>query len=216
MTPQTQAPNRPPRVSILARAVPAVSYLLPALGAAVSALLLVNVMRGMRNAEAAGIAAVSGGISQANLAIIVALYLAAIIGIVGVIIGLVRMFTTTTTANPAAWYFLVTGALGLVPVLFLWQAQSLLLNVIFGRSVTGGVAEVANQFTLLTMGAMIFGVTVALILLVSAFVPLPRILRARRMWAPFVILLMMQTAIIAMTVLFHLRTAWLWAQFEKY
>ena len=214
MLADTQISNIPTRVSILARVAPALSYALPALGAAISALMLINVFRAMRNAEAAGLGAVSAGISEANLAVVVTLYLGVILGFVGVVIGLVRMFTTVTTDTPSAWYFLFTGMIGLAPVLLLWEAQSLLLGVIFGRS-PGGVVEVARQVSWLSMMTMLLGVVSILILLVSAFVPLPRILHAKRKWAPVVMLLLMETAVIAMTVLYHLRNAWLWVQFER-
>lgn len=214
MTPMENAPQSTPRVSILARVVPALSYALPALGAAIGGLQLMNVMRAMRNAESAGIAAVAAGISEANLAILVTLYLAIIVGFVGVVIGLARMFTTVTTASPSGWYFIITGVLGLLPMMSLWQAQSTLLNVLFSRSV--GLVEVAGQITLFSIVAMCLGVVVALVLLVSAVVPLPTILRAKRKWAPVVMLLVMETAIIVMTVLFHLRTAWLYSEYQKY
>jgi hypothetical protein len=55
-----------------------------------------------------------------------------------------------------------------------------------------------------------------LILLASSFVPLPAVLRAKRKWAPLIMLLLMETAIIAMTVFYHLRTAWLYSSFRNY
>ncbi|HZI46554.1 MAG TPA: hypothetical protein VFD75_02090 [Pyrinomonadaceae bacterium] len=201
-------------MSVLARFAPALSYALPALGAAISALKLINVFRGMRNAETAGIAAVSAGMREANFPIVVTLYLGVILGFAGIIIGLVRMFTTTTTGTPSTWYFLITGIVGLLPVLALWEAQSLLVGVIFGRPAAGAV-EVARQVSLLSMATMIAGAFGILILLVSAFVPLPRILYAKRKWAPLVMLLVMETALVAMTVLYHLRSAWLWVQFQR-
>jgi hypothetical protein len=209
-----QIPIAPTRVSILARIAPALSYALPALGAAISALMLINLFRAMRNAEAAGLGAVSAGIREANFPIVVTLYLGVILGLVGVGIGLVRMFTTVTTATPSAWYFVIIGIVGLLPVLLLWEAQSILLGAIFGRS-PGGVVEVARQVSLLSMMTILFGALSVLILLVSAFVPLPRILRAKRKWAPLVMLLLMETAVTAMTVLYHLRNAWLWVQFAR-
>lgn len=66
MATEEQVQPAPTRVSIIARIVPAFSYALPALGAAVSALLLLSVLNAMRNAEAAGIGAVAGGISEAK------------------------------------------------------------------------------------------------------------------------------------------------------
>ena len=214
MLEETQIPTVPARVSILARVAPAFSYALPALGAAISALMLINVFQAMRNAEAAGLGAVSAGMREANLPIVVALYLGLILGFAGVVIGLVRMFTTITTATPSAWYFLFVGVVGLVPILLLWEAQSLVLGVVFSRA-TGGVVEVARQVTLLSILTILFGAVSALILLVIAFVPLPRILYAKRKWAPVVMLLVIETAMIVMTVLFHLRNAWLWVQLER-
>ena len=214
MSTNFQQAARAQRVSILARVVPAFSYALPALGSAISALMLINVFQAMRHAEAAGIGAVSGAVREANLPIVISLYLGVILGFAGIAVGLVRMFTTTTTATPSSWFFLITGIIGLVPILLLWEAQSLLLGVIFSHA-TGGVVEVARQVTLLSMMTMLLGAVSILILLVSAFVPLPRILHAKRKWAPVLMLLLMETAVIVMTVLFHLRNAWLWVQFER-
>src|ERR1044072_2536071 len=104
MTPGPFPPHTAPsRVSILARIGPALSYALPALGAAGSAYLFIMVMRAMREAEAAGIGAVSRGLSGANLLIVIALYLAIVVGVIGIVIRFARMFMTTTTASPSAW-----------------------------------------------------------------------------------------------------------------
>jgi hypothetical protein len=212
----TEEQPAPQGVSIIARLVPALSYALPALGAGVSAMLLLSVLRAMRNAEGAGIGAVAAGISEANIAILVTLYLAIVVGAAGVVIGLVRFFTTTTTASPSALYYLIAGILGLLPMFALWRAQSLLLNAIFPRSTGAGVSEVAGQITLFSIVATVLGVVSILILLASSFVPLPAVLRGKRKWAPLITLLMMETAIIAMTVVYHLRTAWLYSSFRDY
>lgn len=211
MTSDEQVKPTPTRVSIIARLVPAFSYVLPSLGASVSAMLLLGVLNAMRNAEGAGIGAVSGGISQANLAILVTLYLAIFIGAAGVAIGLVRLFTTTTTASPSAWYYLVAGTLGLVPMFALWQAQNLLLDTIFARTPGAGVSEVAGQITFYSIVATVLGGISIVVLLVSSFIPLPKMLRTKRKWAPFILLLVMETVIIVMTVVYHLRTTWLYS-----
>jgi len=81
MTPENFAqPTLVSRVSILARLVPAPSCAIPMLGGAVSALMFFGVLRAMRSAECAGVAAVAGGMAEANIAAIVALYLGAFIG----------------------------------------------------------------------------------------------------------------------------------------
>jgi hypothetical protein len=214
MTPENQiVPATPPRVSILARIIPALSYALPALGAALSAFLFIGVMRAMRNAESAGIAAIAGGLSEANLAILISLYLAIVVGLVGIVISVVRMITRTTTASPSGWFFLVTGVFGFAPMFALWQAQSFLLEVIFA-SRPGGVVEVARQIAFLLVLSMCTGAVAVLFLLASSVVPLPRILRAKRKWAPVAMLVIMELVVIAMTVGYHLRTAWLYAQYQ--
>jgi hypothetical protein len=214
MTPQAKIPDAVARASILARIAPAISYALPALGAAISALLFMGVMRGMRNAESAGMAAVLGGISEANLAILVSLYLAIVVGFIGVVVAAVRLFTPTTTSSPSGWFYLITGVIGLAPMLALWQGQSLLLEVLFDR--TTGVAMVAEQITMLHFLTLGMAFVSTLTLVISTFVPLPRVFRAKRKWAPLVLLGIIEIAVIAMTVAYHLRTTWLYNQAQLY
>jgi hypothetical protein len=210
MTPTPEATNAqavPNRVSILARLAPSLSYALPALGAALSALLFINVMQAMRNAESAGIAAVAGGMSEANLAVVLTLYLAIFVGFIGIIVGLVRAFTTTTTASPAGWFFLIVGLFGLAPMLTLWQAESLLVGVLTSRSGPGIVA-VASQISMFLMLTIVLAAVACLVLLVASVVPLPALMRANGKWTPLIFLVVMELAVIGMTILYHLRTYW--------
>ncbi len=214
MTPETlPPPARPSRVSIVARIIPAVSYALPALGAAGSAYLFIVVMRAMRNAETAGIGTVAGGLSEANLVIVVTLYLALVIGLVGIAVAIARMFVTTTTASPSGWFYFMTGIIGFLPMLALWQAQSLTLEVMFSRSF--GIVDVASKITLLLMLALTVGLVSVLILLVTSVIPLPGFLRAKWKWAPPAMLVLMEVVVIVMTVLYHMRTAWLHDQWRQ-
>lgn len=86
MTPASQFENEssfPARVSILARLGPVVSLCTPLLGEAVCALLLMRVLEAMRHAEAAGIAAVTGGMAEANLTMTIALYFGLFVAFIG-------------------------------------------------------------------------------------------------------------------------------------
>jgi hypothetical protein len=214
MTPQPIPPHTASsRVSILARVVPALSYALPALGAAGSAYLFIMLMRAMRDAEAAGIVAISKALSEANLVIVVTLYLAIVVGFMGIVIGFARMFMNTTTASPSAWFYLITGIIGFAPMVALWQAQSLLLEVMFARS--SNIAMVASKITILLMLALSVGLVSILVLLVVSVIPLPQLLRAKRKWTAPVILVVMEIAVIVMTVLYHMRTAWLYQQYQE-
>jgi hypothetical protein len=197
----------PTRVSIVARLVPAFSYALPAFGAACSAWLFISVMQAMRNAESAGIATVAGGMSDANLAVVITLYLAIFVGFFGIIVGLVRGFSNTTTASPSGWLFLVMGLLGLAPTVTLWEAESLLLGVLITPS-GQGIVTVAGQITtclMLTIGLAALG---CVVLLVASVVPLPAVLQAKRKWAPVIFSFVMEVALIWITVAYHMRTAW--------
>ncbi|HKP36341.1 MAG TPA: hypothetical protein VJT71_05745 [Pyrinomonadaceae bacterium] len=214
MTPDLSVPSAPPsRVSILARIIPAMSYALTALGAAGSAYLFLGVIRAMREAEAAGIGVVSLGVSRANLVVVVMLYLAIVVGFAGIVMILVRLFVSTNTAAPSAWFYFITGVLGFAPMFALWQAQSLLLNMMFSRS--GNIALLANQIIGLLMFALGVGIVSILVLIVSSVIPLPRVLHSRRKWAPPVVLVVMEIVVIVMTVLYHIRTAWLYNQYME-
>ena len=205
MTPTEQMV--PTRVSIIARLIPLCSYWLPAFGAAVSAYLFIRVFQAMKNAENAGIAAVGGGMSEANVAIIATLYVAILCGLAGVIIGLVRAFSRTSTASPAGWFYLLMGIIGFLPVLTLWQAESLLIEALVGHH-QEGIASVANQITVCLMLTLALAVIGAVILLVASLVPLPQFMRAKLKWSPAVFLVVMELALILITVAYHMRTYW--------
>jgi hypothetical protein len=207
MTPETNQQNAPKRVSIFARIIPALSYALPAIGAVFSALLYMNVMRALRNAESAGIAAVAGGMSEANLVMIVALYFGIFVGIAGVIVSLVRCFTDTRTSSPSSWFFVITGLLGVAPILPLVRAQNLLIEGMFAMT---GFVEVARQINLCLILTIVAGLVICVILLIASVVPLPALLKAKRKYAPVIVLVLMEFALIVVVVIYHLHNHWLY------
>jgi hypothetical protein len=209
MTPTAQLNNNHPtsRVSILARLVPAFSYAIPMLGAALSALFLLGVMRAMRYAEAVGIAAVAGGMAEANLAVVLALYLAIFVGFIGIVVMVIRSFMSTTTASPAAWFFLITGIISLIPLLLLWEAQSLLVAAISPGG--GGIVHFVSNIRLCLSLTLVASAVVVVILLIASLVPLPKVLTSKRNWAPLIVLVLMELALIGMAVAFQVRTSWL-------
>lgn len=200
-------PPTPKRVSILSRLIPALSYAIPAPAAALSAILFIGVMRAMRMAESAGIGALSGGMAEATLPMLVALYLAIFVEVVGIVVAIVRMFMSTTTASPSAWFFLVAGGLGFIPLVLLWEAESLLIQVI-SPGYGGGIVQVASTIQLCLMLTLITAAVGALILLVASLIPLPSALRARQNVAPLVVLVLMELALIGITIAFQDRVSW--------
>jgi hypothetical protein len=194
------------RVSILARIVPAFSYALPAIGAALSAILFIGVMGAMRNAESAGIAAVAGGMSKADLTTLITLYLAIVVGFAGIVVAVIRTQVMTTTASPSGWFYLIAAVLGFVPVARLWQAESLLIEVLTSRG--PGVVTVASRIDLLLTLTPIAATVSVLTLLAASVLPLPSAFRAKRNYAPLLVLVLMELALIGMAVAFQIRISW--------
>ena len=209
MTPTHQFSNEsavPSKVSILVRLAPSFSYVIAMLGAAVSAIFLTRVIEAMRNAESAGIAAVARGMAAADLAIIIALCLAVFVGFIGIVVIVIRAFMSTTTAAPSGWFFLLTGGLSLVPLLLLWKAQSILVEVLMG----GNVSLAASTIQLCLTLTLVTSAAFALIILVASLVPLPSILRSKRTYAPIMVLVLMELALIGIAVAFQMRASWLY------
>ena len=207
MTPasQIEADSLPARVSIFARLVPVVSLCIPLIGEALCALMLMRGLEAMRNAEAAGIAAVAGGMAEANLAMTIALYFGLSIGFIGVVVMAIRAFAVTTTASPSAWFFALAGLLTLVPLVFLWTGQSFFLGGLRG----GNISLVASNIFLFLRLAVGGCAVLAPSLLIAAFIPLPPVFRAKNKWAPVIILVLIAIVMIGTAVVFQMRTSWL-------
>lgn len=193
------------RVSILARLVPVISLCLPLIGEALCALLLTRTLEAMRHAEMAGIAAVMGGMTEANLAITITLYVGVFVGFVGIVVMAIRAFTDTTTASPSALFFASAGLLTLIPLIFLWEAEAYLLEGINGRN----IALMAPNIFLFLKSTIGTSAALAPILLLASFIPLPSLFRSRQKWAPVVLLVLIEVAMIGTAVVFQMRTSWL-------
>jgi len=159
----------------------------------------------MRDAEAAGIGAVARGLAEANVAVLVALYLAIVVGAVGLVVHMIRMFVDTKTASPPVWFFLFAGALGILPVsLFSW-GQTLMIEALFPG--TTGIISAANTLSLL-LPALMFGAPVILLLLLALSVwPMRSVSKPK--WGPVAVLLLVEVALVVMAVGFQIRTSWL-------
>jgi hypothetical protein len=193
------------RVSILARLVPLVSLCLPLIGEALCAVLLIDLLEAMRRAEMAGIATVTGGMAEANLAMTIALYVGVFVGFIGMVVMAIRAFTATSTASPSALFFASAGLLTLIPLIFLWVAQTYLLEGIYGKNISM-LAPNILLFLKLTIGT---SVALAPVLLIASSIPLPSIFRARQKWAAVVLLVVIEVAMIGTAVVFQMRTLWL-------
>jgi hypothetical protein len=193
------------RVAVVPRLVPAFSFGLAVAGAGVSAFLVRQAFLAMSNAETAGIGAVCGAMKEANLPVLVALGLAILFGAAGLLILVIRMFVETKTASPSAWFVILAGVLGLLPVALFWWAESLVIGALYPGS--GGIIEAANTLTLLLPTIMIAAPFILLLLLAISVWPVRSL--AKPKWGPLVIGLIIELALIAMVVAFAMRTSWL-------
>ena len=195
----------PLRIAISARLIPTLSYMIAPLGAAVSALMVTNDMRAMRLAASAGLSAVTGGLAESCVPVLIALYLAIVSGVAGIVLAIVRLNMQTKTASPPAWFFVASGVLVLAPVALLWQGQSVLIDALAPGS--GGIARVASTIEWLVTLAMIAAPIVMLLLLAASVLPIST--RAKPTFWPLVVLIAIELVLIFAVIAFHLRISWL-------
>ena len=48
----------------------------------------------------------------------------------GIVVAVIRMFVSTKSASPSAWFFLIVGGLSFIRTALLWEAQTLLAQTI--------------------------------------------------------------------------------------
>src|SRR4030095_17175165 len=114
MTPDAQF-ARSVRVSIRERLVPSFAFGVAALSGAVGAFMLIRFLTSLKQAEVAGYYVFFDGVSKIELVVGGVLVFAAVLCAVGILVSIIRLFTTNTTASPPGLLFLMTGLLSLVP-----------------------------------------------------------------------------------------------------
>lgn len=197
------------RVAVIPRLIVALSYSMAAFGASFSALFLFRVLRAMRDAENAGIAAVAGGLAETNVPVLVGLYLAIGGGFVAIITAAVRAVVETTTASPPAWFYFI-AALSFLSVGLLWITESVFIEAIQPGS--SGVAHVGSTISGLVTITMVVGPLFALLLLIVSVLPLRS--KSQTQWPTVSVLVVIQLVLIAAAVAFQMRASWLWRVME--
>ncbi|MEP6789467.1 MAG: biopolymer transporter ExbD, partial [Acidobacteriota bacterium] len=162
------------RVSVSARLIVAVAYAIPAIGGALSSLLLMNMFRALMANESAGIGAVMAGMKEASFPAIASLYLGAICGIAVIIVLVVRMVVQTSTASPPIWFFATGGILCLLPAALFWKAQLLIVEALSpGSSISAaGLGGVGADISQLLMLSLIAAPILVLLLVLASVLPL--------------------------------------------
>ena len=161
------------KVSVITRLIGALTYTVPAIGAALGSLLLINMFRALRANQSAGLAAVMQGMKEASLPVTVSLYLAALCGVGLIIVLVIRMFVQTKTASPPFWFFVLGGILSFLPAVLFWKAQLLILEVLSpGSSVaSNGLAGVVADINRLLLIGIVALPVVFIVLVVLSVLP---------------------------------------------
>jgi biopolymer transport protein ExbD len=175
-------------------------YTIPALGGALSSILLINVFQALRNAETAGVAAVMAGMKEASVPVFVSLYLAAFCGIVVLIVLIVRIIVETKTASPPSWFFVIGGLLCLLPAGLFWKARSLVIEVLSpGSSVSaGGIGGVGAEISQWLMLSVIAAPVVFILLVAASVIPLSS--RKKLKWSSLIAATMIEVLLLATAV----------------
>ena len=212
MNPAIVPPNEMvrPRMATIPRLLTMASYSLPALGASLSAFLLYRVLQAMRVAENAGIAAVTGGLAEANIPVLVGLYAAIAGGFVTIIVAAVRTGIETKTVSPPAWFYVVAGPLCFLPVGFWWATESMFIQALYPGS--DNISFVATTISTLIFVIIILGPLAMLLLFILSVIPFRLNPQGQRL--AIVVLVFIQIVLILVTIAFQMRTSWLWRVME--
>ena len=173
----------PVRVSILERIVPSLAFIVAAVSGAVGGAMLIRFFSLLSQAELAGYAAFFGGVAEIELAVGGVLILAVALCAIGIVVSIIRLFTTNKTASPPGLLFLMLGLLSLVPPFAIHYVLHTMKEVVTSPDPAAGFG------TLTTAAYFAIGgpVVITLVLLAFAFVPFTS--RAGRKSSPIVCLM---------------------------
>ncbi len=193
-SPTMMIPNTHSRVSILERIVPSLAFAVAAISGAVGGGMLIRFFTLLRQAENAGYAAFFGGTAEIEFAVGGVLIFAAVLCAIGILISIVRLFTTNTKASPPGLLFLMIGLLSLVPPFAIHYVLHLMKEVLLSPTPPeGGVSAVAGMVFTVAYFAIGAACVIAIVLIVFSFVPFSS--RAGRKASPLVCLMLVEIVI---------------------
>jgi len=196
------------KVSISARLIAALSYMIPLIGGALSSLYLMNVLRAFKASENAGRIAVLNALAESTIPALGSLYLGVVGGLIVIIVLIFRMFMQTKTASPSSWFFILCGFLLLVPAGLFFEAESMIIEVLTAPASSTGIAGVASNVGLFLISSVASALFVFILMLVISVIPFSA--RSKPRWSPLICAILLELLIIAAAVAFQLRFLWLY------
>ncbi len=198
------------RVSIFERLVPLTALAIASLGPGLTAIYIRSVFRALRENENAGIGAVSAGMTEANIAVVVCMYLGVLIGFAAIIVAIARMFAAKETSSPPFWFYILPTFLALIPAGLLWYLESLvfwLIDIANKKSVQIPADEITATHALignLSIVIIAFSIILAVALLILAMIPFS--VRSGRRIATVIFIVLIEGILIAAAIVFQMNT----------
>ncbi len=199
------------RISILERLAPSLSFALAALSGAVGAIYMQRFFRTLSAAENAGYVAYYMGMAEVDLLIGVVLGLSVVVGIAGIIVAAIRVFTANRTASPPGVLFLVPAGISLISPLMTGYAGAV-ANLAMGSA--SGIANAGDKIAVLNWAAI--GVTAIALVVLAIFTFVPFRSKNGRKFSPVLFLIIIEGAVVAAAVAFFLEMQMCWALAEKH
>lgn len=190
------------RVSIFERIVPFSALALAALAGGSGGAAILWMLDVLRSAETAGRAALAGGLAENTLVPLVLLYASTALGIVAILVTVGRLFIKTSTASPSGISYLVLGILSMLPIGLVWFAGSTVMRVLDVNS-TESMVELGPIATNCSTAAIAITAILLFILLAWSLIPFKS--RPGRRIGPVISLLIVELALIVVTIVFQLR-----------
>jgi hypothetical protein len=186
------------RVSILERLIPSMSLGIAAISGIVGAFLIRRFFDIIRNAETAGIDAISVGSAHIEVVVGVILVVAALFGAVAIIVSAVRMFRTNTKSSPPGLLFPVVSFFGLLSPAIIAVGLWMMIDSISRPD--GNLGLIGPTIGMMMLAAIAAGAIAICMLLTFSFVPFNA--RTGRKYSPLIFLLATEAMIIALAGLF--------------
>jgi protein TonB len=178
------------RVSILERLVPSFAFAIAAISGAIGGVMLLRFLNELRQAETAGYAAFFGGMSEIEFAVGIVLIFAVVFCAIGILVSIIRLFTTNTKASPPGLLFLMTGLLSTVPPFALHYVLHLMKGIVATHAPDGGISSVAGTINAVAYFSIGAAAVIALVMLAFSFIPFSS--RPARKSSPLICLMLVE------------------------
>lgn len=143
---------------------------IPCLATSFSALGVTNLLRGMKNAETAGMEYVLNGIHVSNRPLVIALGISAVLSFVTALV-----LATDEKRRMAAVGFPFSIGVPIIaatPALFLWFPETIVIDVVTGKITEGPISEVAQTIANFLFAAVGLGLLAQGVLFVCSVISL--------------------------------------------